>query len=109
LRPSTANRAVERVIDQQELEHALAAFDGFRILRVHHHAFGRRRRARRLQLGHLVDLDQADAARRVDAQAGVVAVIRDLDAGFDGGLQNRGALADGELPTVDGQRDGFHI
>ena len=103
-----AHRAVERVVDQEELEHALAAVDGFRILRVHHHAFGHRRRARRLQLRHLLDLDQADAARRVDAQTGVVAVIGDLDAGFDGGLQNGGAFRHGKLPAIDGQRDDFH-
>ena len=56
-----------------------------------------RRRARRLQLRHLLDLHQADAARRVDAQTGVVAVVRDLDAGFDGRLQHRRALRDGHL------------
>ena len=103
-----AHRAVERVVDEEELEHALAAVDRFRVLRVHHHAFGHRRRARRLQLGHLLDLDQADAARRVDAETGVVAVVRHLDAGLDGGFQDAGALRDRQLPTIDGQRDEIH-
>ena len=87
-----AHRAIERVVDQQEFEHALAAFHGLGVLRVHHHAFGHRRRARRLQLGHLVDLHQADATGGIDAETGVVAVIRDLDASFNGGLEDRGAL-----------------
>ena len=102
-----AHRAVERVIDQQEFEHALAAVDRLGILRVHHHALGHRRRARRLQLRHLLDLHQADAARRVDAEAGVVAVIGDLDAGLDGRLQNGGAFRHGKLPAIDGQRDEY--
>ena len=103
-----ADRAIERVIDQQELEHALAAFDGLGVLRVHHHAFSHRRRARRLQLAHLFDLHQADATRGVDAETGVVAVIRDLDAGFNGGLEDRGALRHGQLAAINGQRDVFH-
>jgi hypothetical protein len=75
---------------------------------MHHHALANRRRARGLQLGHLLDLHEADAARRVDAETGVVAVVGDLDAGLDGGFEDRGALRDGELPTVDGQRHEFH-
>ena len=78
------------------------------ILRVHHHALGHRRRARRLQLRHLLDLHETDAARRVDAQTGVVAVIGDLDAGLDGGLEDGGALRHGQLAAIDGQRDVFH-
>ena len=65
-----AHGAVERMVDQQELEHAGARLHDIRRLRVHDHAVGARRRARRLQLRHLLDLDDADAAGPVDAEAG---------------------------------------
>ena len=87
-----AHRAVERVVDQQELEHAGAGLHHFGVARVHDHAVGAGRRARRLQLGHLLDLDHAHTARAIDAETGVIAVVGDRDAGFDGRLQNGGAL-----------------
>ncbi len=86
-----ADRAVERMVDQQELEHAGARLDHVGRLRRHDHALGDRRRAGRLQLRHLLDLDDADAAGAVDAEAGVIAVVRDLDAALDRGLQDRSA------------------
>ena len=103
------DRAVERVIDQEEFEDARPRLDDIRRLRGHHHALRHRRRARRLQFRHLLDLDDADAAGSVDAKAGVVAVVRDLDAALDGGLKNSSALFDGDGAAVDGQRDGVHI
>src|SRR6185503_20476187 len=65
-------------------------------------------RTRRLQLGHLLDLDDADAARSVDADAGVITIIRNGNAALDGGLQNRLAFLDGNLAAIDGQRDSVH-
>ena len=103
-----AHRTVERVIDQQELEHAGARLHDVRRLRRHDHALGARRRARRLQLRHLLDLDDADAAGAVDAEPGVVAVIGNRRCRFDRGLQDGLALLDRDLPAIDGQRDGFH-
>ena len=103
-----ADRAVKRVVDEQELEHARPALDGFAVVRVDHHALGYRRRAGRLQLGKLLDLHQADAARGVDAETGVVAVIRHLNAGLNGRLQHRGALRHRNLTSIDRESDGFH-
>jgi hypothetical protein len=103
-----ADRAVERVIDQQELEDAGAPFHRLGVCRVDDHAIGDRRRARRLQLRHLFDLDQADAARRIDTQPRVIAVIRDLDAGFDRGLQDRCSLGHRDRTAIDGQRHVIH-
>ena len=103
-----AHRTVERVIHEQELEHAGARVDDFLGPRRHHHAFGADGRARRLQLRHLLDLDDADAARAVDADAGVVAVVGDRNPAFDGGLQNGLALLDGHRPAVYRQRHGLH-
>ena len=103
-----AHGAVERVIDQQKLEDARACLDDIRGLRVHHHSFGDRRRARRLQLRHLLDLDDADAAGPVDPEARVVAVVGNPDAGLDGGLEDRPALLGRDRLPVDRQRNGVH-
>ena len=72
------------------------------------HALGHRRRAGGLQLRHLLDLDDADAAGAVDAEPGVIAVVGDLDAALDRRLENGLALFDRDLPAVDRQRDGVH-
>ena len=103
-----AHRAVERVIDKQELEHAGACFDHLRHLRENHHSVRTKRRTRRLQLGHLLDLDDADAAGTVDADAGVIAVIGDGDPGFDRRLQYRAPLRNRDRTAVYRERDGFH-
>ena len=73
-----AHGTVERVVDEEELEHARARLDDVGRLRVDHHAFRDGRRTRGLQLRHLVDLDDADAAGTVDPQPRVIAVIRGL-------------------------------
>ena len=104
-----AHGAVERVVDQQELEHAGARLDDVGGLGRDHHALGHRRRARRLQFRHLLDLDDADAAGPVDPQSRVIAVVGDLDAALDGGLQDGSALGGGDGAPVNRQRDGFHI
>src|SRR5688572_10498934 len=104
-----AHRAIERVVDEQELEDALAALHRVGVLRVHNHALGHWGRARRLQLRHLLDLHEADTARRVDAETGVVAVIGDLDTGLDGRPQNASAFGNRQLPAINGQRDEIHI
>ncbi len=69
---------------------------------------GDRRRAGGLQLRHLLDLHDADAAGAVDPQTGVVTVIGNLDVRLDGGLKNGFALFDRDLAAVDRQRDGVH-
>ncbi len=103
-----ADGAVERVVDQQELEHRRAGLDDFRRPRIHHHPVGADRRARGLQLRHLLDADDADAARAFDAERGVVAVVRDVDAGLEGRLQHGLALLDGQGMPVYRQRHGVH-
>src|SRR5882672_3645553 len=103
-----ADRTIEGVIDEQELEHAGPRLDDVRCLSRDDHAFGDRRGAGRLQLRHLFNLDDADAAGAVDAQARVIAVIRDLDSAFDGGLQYGLPLLGRNRPSINRQRDGFH-
>ena len=50
----------------------------------------------------------ADAARTVNAEPGMVAVVGHRDAALDRGLQDGLALLDGDLTTIDRQRDGVH-
>src|SRR5207302_147862 len=68
---------------------------------VHHHAVRRARVARDLELRHLLDLDQAHAAVAGDGEAGVPAVVRDLDAEALGGANDGGAVLDRDPPAVD--------
>jgi hypothetical protein len=70
------HRAIERMVDEKELEHPGAGLDDVRCLRVDDHAVGADGRAGRLQLRHLFDLDDAHAARAVDADPRVITVIR---------------------------------
>ena len=103
-----AHRAIQWVIDQEELEHARTRFDHIRRLGMHDHAFGHSRRAGSLQLRHLLDLHDADTARPVDADPGVVAVVGNLYSAVDGRLQNRSSLFGGDLAPIYRQRDRFH-
>src|SRR5207247_578894 len=69
---------------------------------AHHHSFGDRGVAGDLQLGGLLDLDQAHPAVAVHRQVGVPAEVRDLDAELQRSLDHRGSGSDLDLSTVDG-------
>ena len=71
-----ADRAVERVVDEQHLEHALARLERLLGVHVHDLPFGDRRRARRRELRRLLDFDEAHAAHAGDRKSRVVAVVR---------------------------------
>ena len=102
-----ADRAVERVVGEQELQHALARLAGRGAVDVHHLAVGHRGDAGRHQLGRLLDLHQAHAAHGRRGERRVVAVVRDEHAGLLGRLDDRGALRDAHLGAVDGDGDAF--
>ncbi len=106
-----ADRAVERVVDEQELHHAFARLLHHRRLGVDdlgaavpvgrqivdaHGAGGDR-------LRHALHLDQAHAAVAGDRQALVIAEARDLDAGLLAGLDQRDAVLDLDGHAVDDQ------
>ena len=57
-----ANRAIQRMIRQQELQRVLAGLRHLRRLGAHDHAFGDRQRACRHHLRHLLHFHQAHAA-----------------------------------------------
>ena len=103
-----ANRTVERMIDEQELEDAGPRLNHLRGPRQHSHPVRAGRGTRRLQLRHLLNLHNADAAGPVDADAGVVTVVRDGNATLDGGLEHRLPFFDGHRPSVDRERHRVH-
>src|SRR3954470_5037651 len=77
-----ADRAVERVVEQDELEYRLLARGGVLRARVHLHAVAGGHGAGGLQLRHALDLDQAHAARADRRpEARLVAEDRNLDPG----------------------------
>ena len=99
-----ADRAVERMVRQQQLEHRLARLLDLVALGEDHHALGDGRGARRLQLGHFLDLDQTHAARAAERQAGIVAERRHLDALALAGLDEERPRGSREFLTVDRER-----
>src|ERR1043166_3570669 len=103
-----ADRTVERVIHEKKLEDTRARLHDLGRLRRHDHAVCADRRARRLQLRNLLDLHDADAAAAVDADAGVIAVIRNGNAVLDRRLEHGLALLHGDLTAIYRQLDGVH-
>ena len=98
-----ADRAVERVVDEQELHHPFARLLDHRRVGADRLAVGGRQRAARLRLGRpRRDLDQAHAAIAGDRQPLMVAEARDLLAGKLARLQHGRALRDLDLDAVDG-------
>ena len=102
-----AHRAVERVVDEQELDDRLLRVLDAVGLGVDDHAVLDRRRAPGLQLRDALDLDQAHATRADrGAELGLVAEDRDLDVAVLGGVDQHRVLGRGDLDPVD--REGDH-
>jgi hypothetical protein len=96
-----ADRAVERVIDEEELHHRRPRRAHLLAGRVDDHPLGDRRVATDHQLGLLFDLDQAHAAVARDGQPVVVAVVRDLATACLRRLKDRRPGGDVHLAPVD--------
>ena len=97
-----ADRAVERMVDEQELDHRLLGVLHALGLRVHDHPVLDRCRASGLKLGYALDLDQAHAAcaDRV-AELGLVAEDGDLDVAELGRVDQHRVLRSLHLASVD--------
>ena len=102
-----AHRAVERVVDQQELDRALLALarDVAGQVRAHLHVGRAHGSAGHQRLRHALDLDHALAAGPDGVQQRVVAEARDDRPELLGGADHERPLGDGDLLAVDGQRD----
>ena len=98
-----ADRAIERVVDEQELHHPFARLLHHRRVGADVLAVGGRQRAARLGLGRPGrDFDQAHPAIAGDRQPLVIAEARDLLARKLARLKHGRALRDLDLDAVDG-------
>ncbi len=105
-----ADRAVERVVDEQELHDRVLGLADALGLGVDDHPVLDRGRAARLQLGDALHLDQAHPAGADGlAELGLVAEVRDLDVALLGGVDEHGALDRLHLAAVDRQLDGLAL
>ena len=99
-----ADRAVERMISEEKLQHRSPAILSFVALGVHDHPFGHGRIAGDLELGDLLHLHQADTTVSGDGKPRVVAVARDENAQLLCSLDDRAAIRTLDLPAIDRQR-----
>jgi hypothetical protein len=107
-----ADRAVERVVDEQELHHALTRLLHARRVGANDHAVRHRGVAGDLELRQALHLDLTQAARAVDRELRVPAVVRHVyavheQAGVVERLEQRAALGNLERISVDG--DARHL
>ncbi|CAM5189309.1 hypothetical protein CDEN61S_03403 [Castellaniella denitrificans] len=98
-----ADRAIQRVVDQQEFHDRALGVDGLGRAGVHHHAVGDRRRTGRQGLGGLFDFDQAHPAIGGDAELLVIAEMGDVQARRVGSLDDHAAFCGFDLKPVDGE------
>ena len=102
-----AHGAVERMVDEEELEHPVLRLLDLLRGGVDHHAVGHGHVAGRLQRGaaRARHLDQTHAAHAHRLHAGVVAEARDERPGLLGRGDQELAGRGGDLPAVDGEGD----
>ena len=86
-----ADRAIQRMIDQQKLHDFFLGLDRLVALGAHDHAGRDRRGAGRQRLGRLFHLDQTHAAIGRNRQFFVIAKMRDVRAQFIGRVHHHAA------------------
>src|SRR5262249_2330603 len=101
-----ADRAVQRVVDQQQLHYTLLSLvgGGGRQLRAYDHPVGGHGSARRHRFALAFNLNQALSARADGVEQGVIAESRDLDAYQLRRPDHQRALRHRQLDVVDGHR-----
>ena len=99
-----AGEAIERVLRDVELHHALAQPLQPLGLGMHHHAFGDRRGAGGRRPGAALDLDQAKPAGAEGLDHVGRAQLRDLPAELDCRAHDGGAFRHRDRHAVDGER-----
>ena len=86
-----ANRAVQRVVDQEKLHDAAPRLSHHGAVRAYNHAFGDRISTAGDRFRRFLDFNQAHAAISGDGQTLVIAEARYLAPRLLAGLQNRAA------------------
>src|ERR1051326_6498674 len=90
-------RAIQRMVAQQDLHHALARLLYFVAVGTNHHSIGDGNGARGLQLGHLLNAHQAHPARALQRKVRVIAERGNFDARALAGFDQQGARRRGDL------------
>jgi hypothetical protein len=96
-----ADRAIQRVIDQQEFHHTLLRLDRQIGVGEHLHAIGHRRRTRRQRLRCLFHLHETHAAVGGNRKFLVVAEVRNVHPYLLRGIHHRAAVGYLRLLAVD--------
>ncbi len=104
-----ADGTVERMIDEQKLEHSLPGLEGPLSVHSHHLPLGDGGGARRRQLGSLLDFYQAHPAHAGHRESWMVAVVRNENASCLRRLEDRRALGHAHRPSLDRQVDRLRV
>ena len=102
-----AYRAIERGVDEQELQHTGPGALRCRGLRLDHHALRDLGGACDRELRLFLDLDEAHAAHARDRKARVIAVVRYEDPRLLGGFDDQRPFRHADWDVVDGEVDQF--
>ena len=100
-----ADRAIQRVIGQDEFEHRLVGVVNDRRGSPNSHALGRYGAARSLELRHPFDFDQAHATVRIRLEFRMVAEVRNHHTNPASGFDHQRAFRHRDGNAVDGQAD----
>ncbi len=95
-----ADRAVQRVVNQQEFHHRLLCLYGLVRSGAHNHACRDRRSACWQRLRRLFHFDQAHTAVRSDRQFLVIAEVRNVGSQFVGGVHHHATSRDFDFFAV---------
>src|SRR5262245_52397159 len=100
LATGVADWAIERMIAEQQFDHALSRLANFIAVGRHYHAFVDAGGAGGLELWHLLDPHEAHTARALEGKIRVVAESWDFDAGGLTGLDEQRAGRRGDRLPV---------
>ena len=95
-----ADRAVERMVDEEELHRPLARLVDFLVPDVDFHPVAHGRGAAGLELRHPFDFHEAHAALADDAQRRVITEVRDVDVGCLGRFDDVDSVLNVDLDSV---------
>src|SRR5262249_10077216 len=95
-----ADRTIEWMVSQQELQHRAPAILRLGVLGAYHHSFRHRCVAGDLKFGKLLHVYQADAAVARDRECWMIAVARNEDTQFLSRLDDRGSFGNADVKAI---------